>query len=169
MCTRYRSQRGLTLLLHGSTRSTRDWYVATQDSAEWNRRVNSVRPLKFQREARLASPTPSQLPRLPPLALTASTIEPSSSLQPSTEVAETHGPSSQTDQDTETPTPPGTPPRSRVHGATPGLEGHRPRVETDAFYTVMVVWDQVPFPYTDAIAERPERVGSRPAAGVRFF
>ena len=33
----------------------------------------------------------------------------------------------------------------------------------------MVVWDQVPFPYTDANAQRPEWVGSRPAAGVRFL
>ena len=33
----------------------------------------------------------------------------------------------------------------------------------------MVLWDQVPFPYTDANAQQPERVGSRPAAGVRFL
>ena len=32
---------------------TSGWYVAAQDAAEWNRRVNSVRPLKFQREVRL--------------------------------------------------------------------------------------------------------------------
>ena len=33
----------------------------------------------------------------------------------------------------------------------------------------MVVWDQVPLPYTDANAQRPERVGSKPAAGFRFL
>ena len=31
-----------------------DWYVGAHDAAEWNRRVNSARHLKFQREARLA-------------------------------------------------------------------------------------------------------------------
>ena len=108
------------------------------------------------------TPTPSQLPRPPLLALTATTTGPSSSPQSPTEVLDTHGPSLQMDQDTETPTPPGTPPRSRVHGATPGLEGHPQRVETDAFYTVMVVWDRVPFPNTDANAQQPEWVGSRP-------
>ena len=33
---------------------TRDWCDAAQDAAEWNQRANSARPLKFQREARLA-------------------------------------------------------------------------------------------------------------------
>ena len=32
-----------------------------------------------------------------------------------------------------------------------------------------MVWDRVPFLYTDAKAQQPERVGSRPAAGVRFL
>jgi len=30
-------------------------------------------------------------------------------------------------------------------------------------------WDLAPFPFTDENAQRPERIGSTPAAGVRFL
>jgi hypothetical protein len=53
--------------------------------------------------------------------------------------------------------------------AATGFEARRPRIESSAFYTVMVVWNQVPFPYTNVNAQRPERVGSRLAAGVHFL
>ena len=80
-------------------------------------------------------------------------------------MAETHGPSSQTDHDAGTPTPP----RSRVQGAATGFEGHRLRVEDATIYTVMVVWDHAPFSITDESAQWPEQVGRKPAAGVRLL
>ena len=53
-CARGTARNGAEAALRWANIPTSDWYVAAQDAAEWNRRVNSVRPLKFQREVRLA-------------------------------------------------------------------------------------------------------------------
>ena len=103
----------------------------------------------------------------PPLfALTASTAGPPASPQSPAEAAETHGTSSQTDYDVGTPKPPGTPPRSRVQGAATGFESYRIRVEDGTIYTVMIILDHEPFPFTDENALKNGQ--SRSAAGPRL-
>ena len=74
-----------------SSQVTSGWYVAARYNAKY------ASP----------TPTPSQLPLH---ALSAATIGPSSSLQPSTEVTEKCGSSSQKANDAGTPSPQGTPP-----------------------------------------------------------